>query len=617
VKFLTTLFPLAKLSTRLAAALLITLLVIVALPCFPASSHAEALDQYGGLTAVRCTKGSSPHFYTAKLGDRWWLCDPAGNGFFMKGVAFAMPNVDAAQVTLNQGRYATGPTGNWELNWSIEQVNRLRSWGFNTVADDSYAGMTPSYEDNQWDTTDHTIPAAQRMPYTFLNDTSRYVFQNSAGCAALSPIKDLIHGVGPVYTGYRYNYGDYFDPGFPACVANIIKTSKINAIANAIHSDYLLYITIDESDQTGGLLSSAGPDFPSLPPGRNGSGHPGWITLVTAPTQAANGSWSATYTDPTVYTKLALSKSLAVRYHNRIVALNTAWGANYASFASAGGWGKGAGLLDEDGTCPSRASWHRCWVGDQSTLAGETAAMRADLSAFYSYYLEQYLSVMRSQWHNPAFGAPGVLLQMQLGGWATPPRQEALSESAKYIDLPQLTPIPPPPWGCPAGGCADRQQRVDFVARYLGDHPWINWLGVDANPDSAESAYPSSVGSPYTTQAERGAAYEAMMTAQLNARDTVTGTYHVVGFYWWAAFDMDGEQLNWGLITPRDNPYDGTSATIAGDGKDQWGYPTGGEKRNYGNFLRGVKTANFAANTIQAAKAAVSMAAPPLPAPGK
>lgn len=601
----------------LSITLLIAIFAATAVAFFPSRSYAQKLDPYGGLTGVPCSNGSKAHFYTEKLGNRWWLCDPAGNGFFMKGVAYDMPNVDTEQAAINRTKYATGPTAVWELNWSIAQVNRLLSWGFNVVADDSYAGMTPGYVDTQWSTSDNTIPAAQRMPYTFINDTTRYVLQNSAGCGAASPIKDLISGVGSAYTGYHYNYADYFDPHFATCVRNIIKTSQVNTSATGVHSDYLLYITIDESDQTGGLLSSAGQDFPTLPAGKNGSGHPGWITLVTAPTQTSNSSWSATYTDTTVYTKLALSNWLAARYSKSIAALNAAWGSNYSTFASAGGWGRGTGLLDEDGACPGKTGGRRCWVGDQYTLAGETAAMQADLSAFYSHYLDQYLSVMRSQWHDPTYGAPGVLLQMQLGGWSTPPRREALMESAKYIDLPQLTPIPPPPWSCPIGGCADSQDRVDFVARYLGDHPWINWLGVDANPDSAESAYPSSVGSPYTTQAERGAGYEAMITAQLNARDTSTGTYHVAGFYWWAAFDMNSEKLNWGLITPRDNPYDGHSATVAGNGKDQWSYSTGGEKQNYGNFLLSVKTANFAADKTLTTAATATKASSSIPPPKK
>jgi len=115
------------------------------------------------------------------------------------------------------------------------------------------------------------------------------------------------------------------------------------------------------------------------------------------------------------------------------------------------------------------------------------------------------------------------------GGFSTPPRREALTEAAKYLDILELGPIPVSPWGCvEAGGCADSQARVDFVARYAPNLPWWNWEGIDANPDSAESAFPSA--GPYTTQAQRGAAYQSMVTALLNTKDTATGTYRVVAF---------------------------------------------------------------------------------------
>jgi len=230
-------------------------------------------------------------------------------------------------------------------------------------------------------------------------------------------------------------------------------------------------------------------------------------------------------------------------------------------------------------------------MGDDITLAGESSAMRADMSAFYAHYLDQYFSVMRAQWHDPAHGAPGVMLTMTMGGWSTPPRKEALTEAAKYLDLIELAPIPASPWACAqSGGCGDNQARIDFVARYAGNIPWWNWEGIDANPDSAESAYPSA--SPYKTQAQRGTAFQGMVTGLLNAKDTATGTYHIVGYQWWDMFDMNNEKLNWGLLTPHDNPYDGKSATIVGNGKDQWGYPTGGETNNYGDFIDDVTTGN-------------------------
>jgi hypothetical protein len=61
-------------------------------------------------------------------------------------------------------------------------------------------------------------------------------------------------------------------------------------------------------------------------------------------------------------------------------------------------------------------------------------------------------------------------------------------------------------------------------------------------------------------------------------------------------FDQNSESKNWGLLSPNDNPYDGKSATINGingdHGEDQWGYRTGGERKNCGDFLSAVKAAN-------------------------
>ena len=40
--------------------------------------------------------------------------------------------------------------------------------------------------------------------------------------------------------------------------------------------------------------------------------------------------------------------------------------------------------------------------------------------------------------------------------------------------------------------------------------------------------------------------------------------------------DKPAERANWGLVTPRDNAYDGKEA-VEVRGKDRWGYCTGGE----------------------------------------
>jgi hypothetical protein len=83
------------------------------------------------------------------------------------------------------------------------------------------------------------------------------------------------------------------------------------------------------------------------------------------------------------------------------------------------------------------------------------------------------------------------------------------------------------------------------------------------------------------------------MKLELAAADS-SGVRHIVGLKWWAMYDMRGEQANWGLLTRRDNAYDGVADKPTA-GTDPWGYPTGGEEATYGDFLSGVTAANKAA----------------------
>ena len=537
---------------------------------------------------MHCASGAAAHFYTEKIGDRWWVCDPAGNGFFIRGVWYIVPNVNSSTASFIQSKYA-GPLPSWEANWALEQVRRLQSWGFNTIADYALTELWPGTTDPAWGTADNTIPV--KMPFAMTEMTTHYSFINSNGVCGASALKDMMNGVGSAYSGYHYGFGDYFDPNFSTCVGTLLKndTWGLQLALNSINSPYLVYLTIDESDETGFL--DAGPDFTTVDNANTGvlfggrnAAHVGWITLVTSPTQTSNKSQGVTYSDTTVHSKQELSKWLSARYGGSISALNTAWGSNYTSFSSAGGWGKGTGLMDEDGACPAKSVSQSCWVGDPYKLTGESAAMQADMSAFYIHYLDQYFSVETTQFHTYA---PGVMLQAELGSWGAPPPREVLTEAAKYIDLPVMGTTPA--WVCL--NCTDQQARIDFTAQYLGDRPWINWTGFYALPDSAESAF-APPNPAYSTQAQRGAGYQAMVTLMVNAKTTAYGSYPIVGFDWWDLYDMDSQQANWGLLTPLDNPYDGKSATIAGNGNDQWGYPTGKQKANYGNFVDSVGRAN-------------------------
>ena len=61
---------------------------------------------------------------------------------------------------------------------------------------------------------------------------------------------------------------------------------------------------------------------------------------------------------------------------------------------------------------------------------------------------------------------------------------------------------------------------------------------------------------------------------------------------WWWWLDMVGEQKNWGLVSLMDNAYDGIEGSKT-SGIDAWGYRTGGEEKNYGDFIGPARDINF------------------------
>jgi hypothetical protein len=156
--------------------------------------------------------------------------------------------------------------------------------------------------------------------------------------------------------------------------------------------------------------------------------------------------------------------------------------------------------------------------------------------------------------------------------------------AADYVDVIRIV---MPDWTQPW-----YQERLDFIARHGGDKPWMTWVGKRAVPDSYFASDPrggTCLAGDFTTQEERGTWYEGAMDALLHSGSQ--GTQHFVGMQFWQLYDNLGECANWGLITPRDNPYDGVSARVQA-GVDAWGFPTGGEERDFGDFISFVKRAN-------------------------
>jgi hypothetical protein len=259
-----------------------------------------------------------------------------------------------------------------------------------------------------------------------------------------------------------------------------------------------------------------------------------------------------------------------------------------------GGWGAGSGLLDEDGSCPAGGG-RGCWLPRDpfdlctskpatalcTNQSSVTSAFQADMDNFLYRLAKTYFRSLRSEVQRLL---PGVLYMgmMQING--APTRCPVLRAAGQYTDL--LTHVP-------TNRFLDYQARLDFWAQCAGDKPGVFWFGVRADEDSYFAGH-AAIGHAFTifrTQAERGRHYEEIIRGCLDLLDSTYKSNHCIGFKWWQYYDMRVENANWGLVTPRDNPYDGQSATTK-PGVDKHGYPTGGERADYGDFISHVIRAN-------------------------
>jgi hypothetical protein len=513
---------------------------------------APALDPYGGIAGVTIAPGTG-FFRAQKVGERWAFIDPDGHPYWMLGV-FA---VDTDTDTAAGAAYVQAKYGSMSA-WGLQAVQRLQSWRFNAAAEYSSAYVIPVNHDGTYETTDP-------MPWVDIMRPSYYSLRDTGGYAP-APVKDLVSGLDAVYTNYRGDtLPDVFDPNFATYASNFLAAHTSAAEAN---SSWLIGTAVDDLDDLWGF--GPGPDLPAA----RTSSNIGWIALCTNFAQLANPALGATYADPEVYTKFALANWLQSKY-GTIAALDQAWGANYTAFGDAGGYGAGSGLLDEDGRNP--------WVGaDDVALSTAQPQVRADLNAFLAIYAQKYFSIVNAALrqyrpHQLIFGP------CTLNAWNGISRAPILAAAGAYTDVIQAS--------------MATQAVYDMSLQEAGDHPFVTWTGMPANPDSDLSAYANPV-SPgvYATQAQRGAAYAAAVEADeawrgSSAAGALAGSENVVGSKFWAWTDSWGERTNWGLVSFLDNPYDGRADVIA-PGTDALGYATGGEAANYGDFMTAAVQAN-------------------------
>jgi hypothetical protein len=524
----------------------------------PQASSGVSMDPYGGVAG-----GVAPatgYFQVKQVGGRWMFVTPDGNGMWLTG-AFGVTYVDTIDdfgtSTLDRVVTKYGGGDGWRNNWRINTARRLKGWGFNTLSAYHHWAMRPGPLSD---------PNPEKMPYIHIINPARTALWNGYGLGT-GPVKDLIVATDPrYYDGYRGAQSlDFFDPNFESYIDGWMRGDDGLQYGN-IGNPWMLGIAMDEGDSLLGFGPGAEIPAPRLHP------HLGWIAMV-ANFEQASSPWVTSYADHKVYTKYALRDFLAGKY-GTIEALDAAWGSNYTTFDSAGGWGVGTGLLDENGRNP----WVGYW-GDEMATANPRA--HGDLDEFLYFYAKRYFTVMAAKMRQYA---PMHLVfgPTSLNGWAGLTRKEILRAAGESVDVLQAA--------------IGSQQILDLTVKYAGNKPIVTWDSFVANPDSAMWRYPNpeDITPPRTrlalTQEGRGQLYEEKVAFLFNAVNSA-GMHPVAGMTFWGWSDHWGEKANFGLVTLSDNAYDGKEAVVAA-GQDAAGWPTGGEERSYGDFLSSVAAAH-------------------------
>jgi len=522
-----------------------------------------ATDKFGGLTALPSSGGATKFFRLEEavrsngsgVIKRWNLVSPMGNAMYLRAVQ--NPTYASIEPAVMQSRY-----GNDHTPWFTRNLKRIQAWGFNAIGDYAHLAFLPVGN-----------PAAGpngadvKMPFIPMLRAAAQATVHPDRCGYKQPIKDIIAGVPGRYGIWDGTpMMDPFDPMWPACVnAEIKEWRRLLSGGEFKNIPWIVGITTEDADFLWALKGTG--DNPVKP---NAYPHMGFLIAV------ANFNYSD-HRDPKLYAKYEWSAFLQKKYAT-VDALNAAWGSNYTSFGDDGGYGAGTGVLDEDGR-------HEAWLGaNPFTLAGAKPAVQADLDAFLYQYVFQVESVevqaIRAYDKNHLIFGPNAL--GGAGAYGTRPQVlQALADAGVDVLILDYDSVYP------------ENVAMATAAYQKTGKPVLLWYGLSANQDSYWHPQPAGNDADYRTQEKRGQVYADDQQNIFSAQAT-DGSFPIIGVDFWGLTDDNaGEHTNWGLISNRDNAYDGKCAVRA-PSKDQWGVPCGGETADYGDFLSAVTTANAA-----------------------
>jgi len=613
----------------------------------------QPLDEYGGFLNKTSSAGGNGYFRFEKTAsNRWLFVDPLGNYFFPIFVE-DMDVYDGGDTYRNA--LATKYTGGtWSSNtWTLftqQMVRRARSWGFNAigVGASNYTLPIVSYASDG--------PNSEKMPFVdmikpalygvrdggvqdliFGSDPTIYNgWRDASFPDVYSPL--FSQAIQAQITGKEHIYGMALDQtpwliaegmddldnllgwrssksvhtGWLTAVTSPVETLTIwpqNNSLRSLHADNQVYTKAqwanflqDKYGSVSGLNATWGSNYTTF-----GTAGAQIIGEILGDADGSTRSFSKilthTVVDPhslAVYVAAVIATgddgsgslydNAVISNESRLGSINYSDGSLAVTFSTApaagavitvnyiyGGWPRriagGTGLLDEDGSSP--------WIGkDFVALSDTNPTVKADMDAFLQQQLDTYFSQMSSAIHT---WLPHHLI-LGPAGLSPMARPIVFQEAGKYIDY--LDVAADDFSVQPAGGLS---QALLNAYSYL-QKPIEAGTTITSQKDSRWANFPRP-SDDYPDQEARGQAYATELGTVVNLKDA-DSVYFVVDFDIFAWTDKASESANFGLASNLDNAYDGVEdqTTI---GYDSWGFKTGGEAGNYGDFITPVSQANF------------------------
>jgi hypothetical protein len=530
-------------------------------------SEVQFGDQYRG-TTVHVQKGTG-YFTVSKVGNRWTFVTPEGNAFWLLSIYGPNHSRMDSRVLAKYG-------GNWNL-WCTHRNQRMLAWNLNTIGEYNYQEGLPIDVDGGHNANSVKLPFIEEINamYAMRGNPTRYGINE--------PPKDIVPGV-PTTTYHLWRgsrMSDMLDPRMSTAYHNVV-TFLNNRVYNGGFNNiaWLIGLTTDDTDGLFGLKAISNPNV-------------GYMIAAVKFIYTAAENGGVTPIDPHLYSKYAwtcgyagidfgfgVGQSYLGQKYGTIAALNTAWGTGgfYTSFCDDGGYGVGTGVLDEDGR-------HTTWFGnDPQYLTNTSPGLKIDMNQMFYWYAYAYAhaavsSIRVYDTHHLIFSPMALGAN---GGYAPDPRVLQAFKDAG-IGVFQIG-------GSSTGNADMRGPKATYDQTGL---PVFLWYCTSSNADSPFSGTTPDGGcAPASTQGGRATQYATDVSTFLGAQGT-NGDKYILGIDIWAWGDSAAWQhTNWGMLTNRDNAYDGKEA-VRRAGTDSWGFRTGGEDRDYGDFLSTVRNTNF------------------------